>query len=253
MSARDSVCSDTGETAASGGVSSGYPKITVLVCTLDEEPNLPHFLPRIPGWVNEVLLVDGHSSDRTVEVARKLRPDIRVLYQPGRGKGDALKYGVEHAAGSIIVTLDADGQTDPEDTPRFIEPLLNGYDLAKGSRLAHGRPQGVIRYRWLGNKVLALTCNLLYGTRFTDVCSGFNCFRREQFLKLNLSPRKGEPGCSMEQQMIVRARKAGMRIKEVPHRTAGRTVGQSAIGGFRRAMKQGFTDLSVIIRERFRD
>ena len=69
----------------------GYPKISALICTLNEEENLPQIITRIPQWVDEVLLVDGHSKDKTVETARNIRPDIKVLYQPGRGKG-----GFEH-------------------------------------------------------------------------------------------------------------------------------------------------------------
>src|SRR3990172_4321735 len=80
-------------------------RITALICALNEEGSLPYVLPRIPGWVDEVLLVDGHSVDGTVELARSLRPDIRVLHQPGRGKGDALKCGVAAARGDILVTL----------------------------------------------------------------------------------------------------------------------------------------------------
>ena len=71
-------------------------KITVLICTLNEEGGLPHVLPKIPTWVDEVLLVDGYSTDNTVEVAVQLHPDIRVLYQPGKGKGDALRYGFNY-------------------------------------------------------------------------------------------------------------------------------------------------------------
>ena len=67
-------------------------------------------MPRVPKWIDEILLVDGHSTDRTVEVAKELRPEIKVLYQPGKGKGDALKYGITQAGGDIIVTLDADGE-----------------------------------------------------------------------------------------------------------------------------------------------
>lgn len=116
------------------------PTVTALICTLNEEQNLPYTLPKIPDWVDEVLLVDGHSTDSTVEVARRLRAGVRVIYQQGKGKGDALKCGVEHARGDIIVTLDADGTTDPEEIPKFIEPLLNGYDFAKGSRFLGIRP-----------------------------------------------------------------------------------------------------------------
>jgi glycosyltransferase involved in cell wall biosynthesis len=227
-------------------------RITALICTLNEEESLPHVLPRVPSWVDEVLLVDGRSTDNTVAVARRLRPDVRVVHQPGRGKGDALKCGIEQATGDIVATLDADGETDPRELVRFIEPLIGGCDFAKGSRLAYGRPRRMSRYRWFGNKVLAWTCNLLYGTRFTDICSGYNAFWRTKFLQLQLTYDPNEVGCSMEQQMIVRAKKVRMRIKEVPHATQGRIAGVSAIDGFKRATKQGFRDWLVVIKERFR-
>ena len=108
------------------------PKITALICTLNEEDNLQYVLPKIPACIDEVLLVDGHSSDRTVDVARELRPDIRIMYQPDTGKDNALKYGFEQASGDIIVTIDADGTTDPEEIPAFIVPLMDGYDFVKG-------------------------------------------------------------------------------------------------------------------------
>jgi glycosyltransferase involved in cell wall biosynthesis len=74
-------------------------------------------------------LIDGHSTDNTITLVKDIRPKIRVLCQSGKGKGDAIKFGVSQATGDIIITLDADGQTDPEDIRRFITPLLNGYDL----------------------------------------------------------------------------------------------------------------------------
>ena len=228
------------------------PRITVLICTLNEEENVPHVLPRIPAWVDEVLVVDGGSSDGTVAMVRSLRPDARILCQPGRGKGDALRYGVEQASGHIIVTLDADGETDPQDLPDFVEPLLQGHDFAKGSRLAKGRPLRMSRYRWLGNKILAWTCNLLYGTRFTDICSGYNAFWKARFLQLELTHDPNEVGCSMEQQMIVRAKKAGMKVEEVAHASEGRIAGASVIDGFKLATKQGFRDWLVVLRERIR-
>ena len=221
-----------------------YPKITVLVCTLNEAANLPHVLPRIPTFVDEVLLVDGRSTDGTVEVARRLRPDIRVSYQPGKGKGDALKYGVRQAKGDIIITLDADGQTDPEDIPRFIEPLLQGYDFAKGSRLTYGRPSNMPWHRWVGNKVLAITSNLLHGTKYTDICSGYNAFWKSAFLRLNLTYDEFE----MEQEMLVKVKKVGLNVAEVVYHDRGRVTGASKIND----VKQGFTDWIVIIKERFR-
>lgn len=229
-----------------------YPKISVIICALNEADSLPHVLPKIPEWVDEILLVDGHSADNTVEVAKEIRPNIRILYQPSRGKANAMEYGIEQATGEIIVTIDADGETDPSDIPRFIEPLLNGYDLAKGSRLLKGQPRRKSLYLWFGNKILVFTCNLLYRTHFTDVCSGYNAFWKAGFLKLGLTYNMKEAGCSMEQQMIVRTKKAGMKIKEVPHTSYGRIAGVSCISGFKRATKQGFTIWFVLIKERFR-
>ena len=229
----------------------GCPKITVLICALNEAKSLPYVLPKIPDWVDEILLVNGHSVDETVEITKKINPDIRILCQPGHGKANALEYGVKQATGEIIVTLDADGETDPSDISRFIEPILNGYDLAKGSRLIKGQRHGKSLYRWFGNKVLASTCNLLYNTRFTDVCSGYNAFWKAGFLKLGLTYNMKEAGCSMDQQMIVRAKKAGMKIKEIPHTSYGRIAGVSAIDGFTQATKQGFTIWFTIIKERF--
>jgi glycosyltransferase involved in cell wall biosynthesis len=230
----------------------GCPPVTVLICALNEEPNLPYVLPKIPGWVDEIILVDGHSADKTVEVARQLRPEIKILNQPGKGKGDALKFGVQQAVGEIIVTLDADGETPPEEMNNFICPLLQGNEFAKGSRLFKKRPAKMPSYRWFGNKVLAITCNLLFRTHFTDICSGYNAFWKSKFLQLDLTYAINEVGCSMEQQMIVRARKAGMKVKEVPHTSNGRISGKSVLCNVKQSVIQGIRDWFIIIGERFR-
>lgn len=223
----------------------GYPRISVIICALNEEINLPHVLPRIPAWVDETILVDGHSTDSTISKARELLPLVRVLSQPGKGKGDALKYGVQQATGEIVVTLDADGQTDPEDIPAFVKPLAEGYDFAKGSRLARGCPPRMPKSRWLGNKILAMTCNALHGTKYTDVCSGFNAFWKSAFQRMELVNDSFE----MEQEMLVKAKKMGLKVIEVDHQDAGRLGNASKVS----ALKQGFIDLIVIIKERFRD
>jgi glycosyltransferase involved in cell wall biosynthesis len=220
------------------------PRISVIICTFNEEANLPHVLPKVPAYVDEIILVDGHSTDRTISLAKKLDPDVKVLYQPGKGKGDALKHGVEQASGDIIITLDADGETDPEDIPKFTKALLAGYDFAKGTRLVYGRPPSMPRHRYLGNKVLAVTFNILHGTRYTDICSGYNAFWKSTFQRLRLN----HDGFSMEQEMLVKAKKAGLRVVEVIHQYAGRTGGISKVS----SAKQGFTNLLVIVRECFR-
>lgn len=225
------------------GRASNRPRVAVLICTLNEEPNLPYVLPKIPGWVDEVLLVDGHSTDNTVEVAKELRPDIRILYQPGKGKGDALKYGFKNSSGDIIVTLDADGSTDPEAMDKFIKPLLNGYDFAKGSRFLDSKPD-MPPHRRFGNWVLTTSTNVLHGTKYTDVCSGYNAFWKKVTGKVSLS----SDGFEMEQEMNVKIRKAGLKVIEVPCQDRGRLGGSSKTQDFR----QGLKDLITIIKERFR-
>lgn len=220
-----------------------FPAVTVIICALNESPNLPHVLPEIPGWVDEILLVDGYSPDDTVEVAKKLRPDIKVIYQPGKGKGDALKHGFKNATGDIVVTMDADGSTNPNDLPVYIEALLDGYDFAKGSRFLSANPKMPL-YHKFGNWVLTKTTNILFGTKYTDVCSGYNALRKEDFFKLNLQ----YDGFEMEQEMVVKAKKAGLKVIEIRQIDKGRIGNDSKVSSF----KQGFRDFFIIIRELFK-
>lgn len=220
-----------------------YPRITVLVCTLNEAENLSYVLPKIPPWVGEILLVDAHSTDRTVEVAKKLRPDISILYQPNRGKDDALKYGIKHASGDIIITLDADGTTDPEEIPRFIEPLFDGYDFAKGSRFRNTRPMRMPWYRRVGNWVLVTETNILFGTKYTDVCSGYNAFWKESWERVDFPDEFG-----YEPLIILRAKKAGLKVVEVACCDRGRSSGKSKLPNWR----QGWGAFKAILKESFR-
>jgi O-antigen/teichoic acid export membrane protein len=218
--------------------------VTVLICTLNEEENLPHVLPRIPDWVDEVVLVDGRSTDNTVAVASGLRPDVRVIHQAGRGKGDALKCGIEQATGDIIVTLDADGTTDPRDMPRFIEPLLWGCDFVKGSRFALSRPVGKPRHRIFGNWVIVTTYNVLYRARYSDLCSGYNAFWRQAMARVDLA------GWTAQEEPLLnaRVRKAGLKVVEVGHHDKGRIAGETK----QPSWQQGFGAFRTVIRERFR-
>jgi glycosyltransferase involved in cell wall biosynthesis len=220
------------------------PKITVLICALDEESNLPHVLPKIPGWVDEIILVDGHSTDKTVEVARQLLPNIRILYQPGRGKGDALKCGVKYAGGDIIVTLDADGATNPAELPKFIEPLLNGYDFAKGSRFLRGSPRNKPWYRILGNFIIMMTFNIMFFRRYTDLCSGYNAFWKKAIEQVDCW---ASDGFQNEPLINTRVRKAGLKVIEVAHCDKGRLAGEVK----EQSWRQGFKSVKTIIRERF--
>ena len=112
------------------------PKVSIVIPALNEERNIPYVFSRIPEGIHEVIVVDGQSVDRTVEVAHRLRPDVCVVSQTRSGKGNALACGFEAAKGDVIAMIDADGSADPAEIPRFVAALLDGADFAKGTRFA---------------------------------------------------------------------------------------------------------------------
>jgi len=219
-----------------------YPRISVVICAFNEEKNLPHVLPKIPNWVDEVLLVDGHSTDRTVDIARRLRHDIRVLYQPKVGKGDALRFGIKQATGDIIVTLDADGATDPFEMNKFIDALLKGYDFAKGSRFCIRLPTDKPTHRIFGNLLIAIIFDILFFARFKDLCSGYNAFWKRSISKVSL---QSEDCFEDEPLLIASAKKSGLRIVEVGHCDHGRILGESKAPSLRQGLKALKTLLKV--------
>ena len=115
-----------------------WPKVSVVIPTLNEARNLPHVFSKLPPALHEVIIVDGHSVDDTVATARRLRPDVRIIKQSRSGKGNALACGFAAATGDIIAMVDADGSADPAEIPQFVEALLDGADFAKGTRFAAG-------------------------------------------------------------------------------------------------------------------
>lgn len=220
------------------------PTISVVVPALNEAANLPYVLPLIPRWVTEVIIVDGKSTDATVEVARALYPDIKVVVQVGKGKGDALRAGFEAATGDIIVMLDADGSTLPSEIPGYVGALLAGADFAKGSRFAQGGgSEDISFFRWLGNAGLVILGNILFRGRYTDLCYGYNAFWRHTLQLLALDA----DGFEIETMMNVRALCRGLRVVEVPSFEARRRHGESRL----RAIPDGMRVLRTLLVERF--
>jgi len=188
-------------------------RMSIIIPTLDEAENLPHLLPLIPSWVDEIVLVDGYSTDRTIEVARSLRPDVRIVLQEGRGKGAALRTGFAAATGDIVIMLDADSSTDPAELPFFIGALLAGADFAKGTRFVQGGgTTDMPLIRVLGNQVFVLLVRWLFGGSYTDLCYGYNAFWKRAISQLNLDA----DGFEIETQMNIRALSAGLKVAEVP-------------------------------------
>jgi glycosyltransferase involved in cell wall biosynthesis len=220
------------------------PTVSVVMPAMNEAKNLPYVLPRIPRWVDEVILVDGNSIDDTVQVACQLWPRIRIVHQKGKGKGDALRAGFQAARGEIIVMLDADGSTDPAEIPLFVAHLRAGADFAKGSRFVQGGDTtDMPLYRKLGNGVFALLVRLFFGGRYSDLCYGYNAFWARLLPYLNLD---GD-GFEIETMMNIRALYGGFRIAEVPSIEAERIHGVSNL----KTIPDGWRVLKTILKERF--
>ncbi len=220
-----------------------YPQISVVIPTHNEAQNLHYVLPRIPSIVSEVILVDGHSSDDTIAIAQQLIPSIRVIRQQVKGKGDALRIGFDESTGDIIVMIDADGSTDPNEILRFVDALLQGNDFAKGSRFIQGGgSHDITPLRSLGNLGLSQLVNLLFGTRYSDLCYGYNAFWKRSLDRVQLDCN----GFEIETQLNIRMHKAGLKITEVPSIERSRLFGQSHLRTFR----DGWRVLRMIVQER---
>jgi glycosyltransferase involved in cell wall biosynthesis len=220
------------------------PSVSVVIPTLNEAANLPHVFGRLSPGMNELIVVDGHSVDDTVNVAKELRPDARVILQNRRGKGNALACGFAAATGDIIVMLDADGSTDPAEIPRFLNPLVEGADFVKGSRyMMGGGSTDITGLRSAGNKALGASVNVLFGTRYTDLCYGYSAFWRRCLPQLQIDC----DGFEVETVLNIRAAKAGLTVIEVPSQEEDRIYGVSNLNAWR----DGRRVLKTIVRERF--
>jgi glycosyltransferase involved in cell wall biosynthesis len=220
----------------------GSPRVSVVIPALNEAENLPLILADLPATIYELVLVDGHSEDGTADVARAFFPTVRVISQTGRGKGDALACGFAAAQGDVIVTLDADGSTHPGEIDRFVDALVQGADLAKGSRfLPGGGSEDITILRKAGNRFFCRLVNLLFGVKYTDLCYGYNAFWADCLPALDLDC----DGFEVETLMNVRAAKAGLSIAEVPSFERNRLNGESNLRPFR----DGWRVLRTIWRE----
>ncbi len=218
------------------------PRVSVVIPAMNEAANLPYVFATLPPWIDEVVLVDGRSSDDTVAVARRLWPAVKVVTQTGRGKGDALLAGFAASSGEIIVTMDADGSTHGGEIVRYVAALVAGADFAKGSRFACGAGStDITRLRRYGNRLLSGLVNALFGTRYTDLCYGYNAIWASHLPALALDC----DGFEVETMLNIRAIAAGLRIHEVPSQELPRVHGVSNL----HVMRDGWRIISLIMRE----
>jgi glycosyltransferase involved in cell wall biosynthesis len=203
-------------------------RVTVVVPARDEEGLIGEIVDSVRPYADEVLVVDGHSRDRTRAIA--LEHGARVIQDNGRGKGEALRIAIEQATHEIVVFIDADGSHEPRDIPALVGPIKAGEaDLVIGSRgkggsdELHGTFEQFIRYG--GSQLITLAINYRWNVRLTDSQNGFRAIRRDVASKLGLTSNL----TTIEQEMLMKALKQGYRVSEVASHEYERRWGTSKV------------------------
>ncbi|MBJ7337653.1 glycosyltransferase family 2 protein [Mycolicibacterium sp.] len=222
------------------------PTVSLVIPVRNEARNIAWVLEQIADDVDEIILVDGDSTDATLITACSYRPDIRVVAQEGIGKGSALRTGFFASTCDLIVMMDADGSMSPQEIRHYVHFLNNGYDFVKGSRfMGGGGSLDITPFRRMGNRFLLGVFNALYGGELTDLCYGFCAFHRRYLDHLDLTAT----GFEIEAEMTVRAMQAGLRIAEVPSLEMPRRAGKSNL----RAIRDGWRVLDTVVAGRRRE
>jgi hypothetical protein len=224
---------------------SPFPTVSVVVPVRNEARNLEIVLPAIAAVrpaVHEIIVVDGNSTDGSLDTARRVLPWVRTISQTRKGKGNAMACGFGAATGDVIVMFDADGSADPSEIPAFVSALVAGADFAKGSRFTTGGgSDDITLLRRSGNAGLNGVANALFGTSYTDLCYGYNAFWADLLPVLDLpavdapAPADGMlwgDGFEIETVLNCRIAAAGMRITEVPSIERLRVFGDSNLRTF---------------------
>jgi dolichol-phosphate hexosyltransferase len=208
--------------------------VSVIICAKNEAEGIRQIIESVKPYAGEVIVVDGHSTDSTVDIARSV--GANVWPDNGKGKGDAYKVGIEKATGSVIVFIDADGSHEPADIPCLVTPIeKNEADLVIASRHRGGSDewQGDFNtfLRHMGSGILSIAINRRWNANLTDVLNGFRAVRREAALKVPLSAVDFD----VEQHMIARFLKHGYRVIEVRSHEYCRKWGKSKLPTYRKA------------------
>lgn len=220
--------------------------VSVIAPTLNEVATIGSVLSRTHSTLHnigvpyEVIVVDNGSTDRTVEIAYRCGAEI-ISNGRNLGKGSSIRKGIHHARGLVIITLDTDGENQPEDIPRLLDLISNeNVDIVIGSRFMGDRARGRRGVHILGNKIINMLIFLLTGSWVTDSQSGFRVIKRRVLQSINLESR----GYEIEAEMTVKVLKKGFIVKEVPITYNKLNNGSSKLHTF----KDGFKIIKTILK-----
>jgi len=210
----------------------GGRRVSIVIPTRNEELTLAPVLSKCRAHGEEILVIDGHSTDRTRAIAEEL--GARVALDNGRGKGAALRQAIDMVRGDIVVFIDADGSHDPDDIPKMVEPIARGdADHCIASRMRGGSDELFYTFgqfvRMVGGQIITLAINYRFGIRITDSQNGFRAFRTDALRRLRLF----EDGTTIEQEITIKSIRQQLRITEIPIHEYARVAGESKINVWR--------------------
>ena len=223
-------------------------KVSVVLPALNEEETIGKVIDEIPveeleakGYQIEIIVVDNGSTDKTAEIAAA--QGAKVISEPNRGKGRAIRTGFGTVSGDFVFMLDSDFTYPAGYITQMVELLESGYDVVIGSRLNGSVEQGAIkRFNLVGNHLLAFLANMLYGTRVSDLCTGFWGFKVDVLRSLNLDA----VGFELEANMLVEVARHKYHVGEVPIQYRRRATA-SKLG----SIKAGWMIGKTIVKKRF--
>ena len=203
-------------------------RVTIVILARNEAHSIGDAIADASGWCREVLVMDGKSADGTADVAR--RSGARVVTDDGRGKGAAIRQSLGLVDTEFVVFMDADGSHDAHDTPRLVGPLADGTaDLCVGSRFAGGSDELSVSIaqlvRTVGNILMNIAINKRWHVELTDTLNGFRAVRRDAALHVNLK----EVTHTIEQEMVMKFLRHGMKVVNAPTHEYKRRFGESHI------------------------
>jgi len=203
-------------------------KVSVVIPTLNEEATVAEIIAGCKPFADELIVVDGHSTDRTRELAEN--GGAKVILDHGKGKGEALRTAAEQVQGNIVVFIDADGSHDPADIPKLLQPLLRDEaDHVSGSRLIGGSSElhGTFNecFRLMGSSLITACINWRFHVCLSESQNGFRAIKTAVLRQLDLR----EEITTIEQEMIIQTLKKGFRMAEVPTHEHKRKIGTSHI------------------------
>lgn len=224
-------------------------KVSIIIPVYNEEKTIRELISKVlhapcPAG-KEVVVIDDASTDKTREILEGLKTRnnfVLLHHQKNQGKGAAIKTALPYTTGDFILVQDADLEYDPKDYPALLKPLIkNEADIVYGSRNLKKNPRSSIGFYW-GGKLLTFILNLLFGTKLTDINTGYKVFRREVLKNIKLE----EPRFAFCEEVTCKVLKKGFKIKEVPIDYYPRTSQQ----GKKIKWKDGLWGIWVILKNR---